>query len=72
MRYPANNGRMDKPQEIQCSPFIRLCLGSIKLNRVISELCYKGATLHSAILLIFNKLPFVAMTFVLSIFGWPF
>ena len=27
------------------SPFITLCLGSIELDRVISELCYKGIIL---------------------------
>ena len=27
---------------VQGSPFIMLCLGSIELDRVISEPCYKG------------------------------
>ena len=31
--------------KIQGSPFITLCLGSIKLDRVISEPCYKGIIL---------------------------
>ena len=26
---------------VQCSPFISLCLGSIKANHVISEPCYR-------------------------------
>ena len=30
--------------EIQGSPFITLCLGSIEMDRVISEPCYKGIT----------------------------
>ena len=30
---------------VQGSPFIMLCLGSIELDRVISELCYKGIIL---------------------------
>ena len=30
---------------IQGSPFIMLCLGSIELDRVISEPCYKGIIL---------------------------
>ena len=30
---------------IQGSPFITLCLGSIELDRVISEPCYKGILL---------------------------
>ena len=30
---------------IQGSPFITLCLGSIELDRVISEPCYKGIIL---------------------------
>ena len=32
--------------EIQGSPFITLCLGSIELDRVISEPCYKGIILE--------------------------
>ena len=28
--------------KVQSSPFIMLCLGSIELDRVISEPCYKG------------------------------
>ena len=32
----------DFDSSIQGSPFITLCLGSIELDRVISELCYKG------------------------------
>ena len=31
--------------KVQGSPFITLCLGSIELNRVISEPCYKGIIL---------------------------
>ena len=31
--------------KIQRSPFITLCLGSIELDRVISEPCYKGIIL---------------------------
>ena len=32
--------------EVQGSPFITPCLGSIELDRVISELCYKGIILY--------------------------
>ena len=31
-----------KQYKVQGSPFIMLCLGFIELDRVISELCYKG------------------------------
>ena len=31
--------------QVQGSPFIMLCLGSIELDRVISEPCYKGIIL---------------------------
>ena len=31
---------------LQYSPFITLCLGSIIMNHVISELCYKGTILQ--------------------------
>ena len=33
------------PEHIQGSPIITLCLGSIELDRVISEPCYKGIIL---------------------------
>ena len=31
---------------MQCSPFIMLCFGSIEIDHVISELCYKGTILQ--------------------------
>ena len=31
--------------KVQRSPFIMLCLGSVELDRVISEPCYKGIIL---------------------------
>ena len=31
---------------IQCSPFITLCLGSIGIDHVVSELFYKGTILQ--------------------------
>ena len=42
LKYLATN----TVQLIQCSPFITLCLGSIGIDRVISELCYKGTILQ--------------------------
>ena len=32
--------------DIQYSPFITLCLGSIEMEHVISEPCYKGTILQ--------------------------
>ena len=31
---------------VQCYPFITLCLGSIGMDHVIIELCYKGIILQ--------------------------
>ena len=31
---------------VQCNCFITLCLGSIGMDHVISELCYKGTILQ--------------------------
>ena len=44
---------------VQCSPFIMLCLGSIGMDHVISEPCYKGAILQRKYrkMTIFPKLP---------------
>ena len=33
--------------QIQCSPFITLCLGSIGMDHVVSEFCYKETILQS-------------------------
>ena len=33
--------------QIHFGPFIMLCLGSIEMDRVVSEPCYKGTVLHS-------------------------
>ena len=36
----------NRGSDILCSPFITLCLGSIGIDSVIGELCYKGIILQ--------------------------
>ena len=44
--YGIASGIISFRNNIQGSPFLTLCLGSIELDRVISELCYKGIILY--------------------------
>ena len=37
-----HNDRATTCSLIQYSPFVTLCLGSIRMDDIISELCYKG------------------------------
>ena len=41
------NGKQSNwPVHVQCSLFITLCLGSIRMDQVIRKSCYKGTILQ--------------------------